>query len=102
MDNLEIISRISKARTKANLSAKGLSLSAGLNHGYISKLESDKNFLPSMDAFMNILDACNMQPEEFFYYDIDAYQKDKEIITLLKNASDEKKKIILEILNLKK
>lgn len=101
MDNKEIINRISKARTKANLSARALSINAGLNYGYINRLESKKDFLPSLEAFLSILDACDISLEEFFYYDMDAYEQDKEIINLLKNADVEKKNIILSILKMK-
>ena len=100
MEKNEIISRISFARTRANLSARALSISAGLNYGYINRLESKKDFLPSMESFLYILDACNISTEEFFYYDINAYKEDKEIIDLLKNTSKEKKDIILSILKL--
>ena len=101
MDNKEIIDRISIARTNVNLSARALSLSAGLNGGYISRLESKKDFLPSLEAFLKILEICNMTPEEFFYYNQNEYKKDKEIIELLKSADTEKKEIVLSILKLK-
>ena len=100
MDNKEIINRISMARTNVNLSARALSLYAGLNGGYISRLESKKDFLPSLEAFLKILEVCNTTPEEFFYYDINEYKKDKEILELLKSTSKEKKEIILSILKM--
>lgn len=101
MDKKEIIDRISTARIKANLSARALSINAGLNYGYINRLESKKDFLPSMESFLSILDACDITLEEFFYYDMNTYEQDKEIINLLKNANAEKKNIVLEILKMK-
>lgn len=100
MDREEIIRRITVSRTRANLSARALSQMADLNDGYISRLESKKDFLPSMDSFLEIISACKVSPEEFFYYDMDMYAKDKQIIEMLKICSREKKDIVLAILKL--
>lgn len=94
----EIINRISIARTKANLSARALSQNAGLNDGYINRLESKKDFLPSMEAFMDIIEACNISLEEFFYYDMEQYKQDKKIMDLLKRVNSESKNSIINIL----
>lgn len=98
MKKEEIINRISSARLKCNLSARALSQMAGLNAGYINRLESKKDFLPSMEVFLSLIEACNLTPDQFFYYDIDAYNKDMEIIKLLKNISADKKEAIITLL----
>lgn len=98
MDREKIINRISQARTNANLSARKLSQDAGLNDGYINRLESKKDFLPSMEAFIAIVEACGITLEEFFYYDMAAYKDDKEIIDLLKNVNSETKESIIKLL----
>ncbi len=95
----EIIDRISKLRTRANLSARELSLRIGKNESYINRLEYRKNFQPSVTVISEIAEACGSTLEELFYEDIGQYGKDKEIISLLKKCNDKKKKAIIDLLN---
>lgn len=99
MELLEIINRISLIRTKANLSARELSLRIGKNESYINRLEYRKNFEPSITVVSQIAEACGSSLEEMFYYDVNQYTKDKEIISLLKNCNDKKKNAIIDLLN---
>ncbi len=99
MELVEIIERISKLRTRANLSARELSLRIGKNESYINRLEYRKNFEPSITVISEIAEACGSSLEELFYYDIGQYCKDKEIISLLKTCNDKKKKAIIDLLN---
>ena len=71
MDKNEIISRIGYFRTKAKLSQKALSIEIDMNIGYINRLESKKDFLPSLEVLQKIISACGVTVEEFFYEDID-------------------------------
>ena len=98
MDKNEIIDRISRLRTRANLSARALSMEIGMNEGYINRLESKRDFSPSMDVLLNIIEVCNSTTEEFFYYNLDNYSKDMKIINLLKKTSQDKKNAIITLL----
>ena len=99
MNKDDVVERISVMRTKAGLSARELSLKIGKNSAYISRLESkNDSFEPSVSALLNIIEACNSTECEFFYHDIYAYAKDKEIIELLKTASPIKKDAIISLL----
>ena len=99
MDKNDVVKRISQLRTKAGLSARDLSLRIGKNSAYISRLESaNDSFEPSVSALLEIIEACNSSPLEFFYYDIYSYQKDKQIIDLLKNVNQVKKDSIINLL----
>ncbi len=98
MNNIELIERISKARTNANLSARALSQKIGMNDGYINRLESKKDFLPSLDVLFKIIEVCGITEEEFFYYDQNQYKIDKEIINDLKNVNQSKKEAIKTLL----
>ena len=100
MEKKEIIERISELRTKAHLSARMLSIKIGKNEGYINRMESKKDFLPTIESLNDILEVCNSSFEEFFYYDLLEFSKDKYIIDLLKNCNDKKKNIVLEILKM--
>ena len=99
MGLLEIIERISAIRTKANLSARELSLRIGKIESYINRLEYRKNFEPSISVISAIAEACGSSLEEMFYYDISQYSKDKELIMLLKKCNEKKKQAIIDLLN---
>ena len=99
MDLNEIIGRISQLRTKAGLSARELSLRIGKNEAYINRLEYRKNFEPSITVISEIAEACGSSLEEFFYYDMNQYKIDKQVIDLLKNVPESKKKAFIEILS---
>ena len=98
MDKQEIIKRISQIRINANLSARALSQKIDMNDGYINRLEYKKDFLPSIEVLLKIIEECGITTEQFFYYDIDEYEKDFEIIKLLKNVSEEEKNAIITLL----
>ena len=99
MELIEIIGRISQLRTKAGLSARELSLRIGKNEAYINRLEYRKNFEPSVTVISEIAEACGSSLEEFFYYDMNQYKIDKQVIDLLKNVPESKKKAFIEILS---
>ena len=99
MNIIEIIDRISLIRTRANLSARELSLRIGKNESYINRLEYRKNFEPSITVINDIVDACDSSLVELFYYDIAQFDADMEIIKLLKTTGDKRKKAIIELLN---
>ena len=84
MEREDIIKKISIARTNANLSARALSQKIEMNDGYINRLESKKDFLPSVEVLIKIIEACNMSVEQFFYNDFLNYEKDMKILNLLK------------------
>lgn len=96
MDIKEVIVRIGYFRNKANLSAKALSFAIGKNHAYINKMEHGE-YEPSMKVVLDIIEACGITPEEFFYEDISSYKIDKETLSLLKRA-DETKKLAIQAL----
>lgn len=98
MNREDIINKISIARNNANLSARALSQIIDMNENYINRLENKRDFLPSLEVFLKIIEACNLTPDQFFYYDMKAYNKDVEIIKLLKNTSEEKKNAIISLL----
>lgn len=99
MNKEEVVVRISQARIKAGLSARELSQRIDKNEAYISRLESkNDSFEPSVSALLEIINACGMSESEFFYYDINAYEQDKEIIELLSKANPIKKRAIIDLL----
>lgn len=101
MEQQEVIERISRLRTRANLSARKLSGLIDKNESYIAGLESRKDFLPSLDVLLKIIKVCGSEPMEFFHYNMEEYQTDKKIIELLKTASPAAKTAALSVLQLK-
>jgi len=99
MELYEIIDRISQLRTKAGLSARELSLRIGKNEAYINRLEYRKNFEPSISVINDIVEACGSSLEEFFYYNMNQYKEDKQIIDLLKRVPATKKEAWIELLS---
>ena len=98
MDGKEIIERIGYFRTKAKLSQKALSIEIDMNIGYINRLESKKDFLPSLDVLLKIINACGITVEEFFYSDVNKYDEDKLILAKLKELPYEKRDALLKLL----
>lgn len=98
MDLVEIINRLSIIRTRANLSARELSLRIGKSESYINRLEYRKNFEPSITVIKDICEVCGSSLAELFYYDISQFKADNEIIELLKTVSDKKKQAIINLL----
>ena len=93
-----IINRISQIRIKVGLSAKALSREVGMHEGYISRLESKKDFLPSLEVLLKIIEVCKVSLCEFSYHNPDHYTKDMEIIELLNNMPLDKKDAFIKIL----
>lgn len=104
MDRNEIISRIGYIRTRAKLTQKSLSTAIGMNFNYINRLESQKDFLPSLEVLMKIIEVCGSTPEEFFYRNIAEYERDMELSEKIKTLPAEVKEFVLnydpEIMNL--
>lgn len=97
MEIKDVIFRIGYFRNRANLSARGLSLSIGKNSAYITKMEAGE-YEPSMSVILDIIEACGTTPEEFFYEDLVSYKSDKENLSVLKNLSENKKTALKELL----
>lgn len=95
VDKIEIINRIGYIRVKAKLTQKALSYAIGMNPSYINRLESKKDFLPSLEVLLKIIEECDSSPEEFFYNDISTYEKDKEIAKRIKALPNDVKEFIL-------
>lgn len=99
MNKDDVVLRISQARNRAGLSARDLSLKIEKNEAYISRLESKKgSFEPSVSALLNIISVCGMSECEFFYYDLNQYDKDKQLIELLRKVKPEIKDLMIALL----
>ncbi|MFI3166836.1 MAG: helix-turn-helix transcriptional regulator [Bacillota bacterium] len=98
MSKTDIIERISFFRTRAKLSQKALSIAIDMNIGYINRLESKKDFLPSLESLLKIIAVCSCTEEEFFYRDISKYPNDKIIIDKIQTLPQDKRDAILKLI----
>ena len=95
MDNIEIINRIGYIRVRAKLTQKALSAAIEMNPSYINRLESKKDFLPSLEVLLKIIEVCGSTPEEFFYNDISSYEKEKQLLNKIKSLPTDVKDFML-------
>lgn len=95
MDKVEIINRIGYIRVKAKLTQKALSAAIEMNPSYINRLECQKNFLPSLEVLLKIIEVCGSTPEEFFYHDISAYEQDRILADKIQSLPTDTKEFLL-------
>ena len=95
MDRTAIVNRIGYIRVRAKLTQKALSYAIGMNPSYINRLESKKDFLPSLEVLLKIIEVCGSTEEEFFSRDIAEYERDKELIEKIKSLPEDIKGWIL-------
>ncbi len=100
MNYKEIIERLSLIRTSKNLSARELGLMIGKSDTYFYKVE-DKSIILNVPKLIEILDALQVDTEEFFYKDFENYKRDKEILALTKNLSKEELQALIVLLKRK-
>ena len=96
MERNEIIDRIGYIRVRAKLTQRALSYAVGMNPNYINRLESKRDFLPSLEVLLRIIEECGSTVEEFFYHDIANYKNDKDSVKKIQNLSDDMKNFMLE------
>lgn len=95
MDKVDIINRIGYIRVRARLTQKALSYAIGMNPSYINRLESKKDFLPSLEVLLRIIDVCGSSEEEFFSPNIADFERDKDLIHKIKSMPEDIKGFIL-------
>ena len=93
----DFIFRIGTIRQNAHMSARELSLLIEKNAGYINRIETTGDFLPSMDIFISILKACNVTAEEFFYHDPVNYKQDMELLNTFKKLTPNQRQHLIEL-----
>ena len=97
MEIKEILSRIGYVRNKANLSAREVSLRMGMSPQYVAQLENGRIVL-TMEKLLQILEICEFPIERFFSSDIDNYNIDNELKSLIESLPLNKKKNIIEFI----
>lgn len=94
MEIKDILSRIGYVRNRANLSAREVSLRMGMSAQYVAQLESGRIVL-TVEKLLDILKICDFPVERFFSADINDYELDKELYTLINALPADKKEHII-------
>ena len=97
MEIKEILSRIGYVRNSVNLSAREVSLRIGMSPQYVAQLESGRIVL-TVEKLLQILEVCNFPIERFFSADIENYNIDNDLKTLIENLPIDKKKNLIDFI----
>ncbi len=97
MEIKEVLSRLGFVRNTANLSAREVSLRIGMSPQYVAQLESGRIVL-TVEKLLQILEVCNFPIERFFSINIDSFETDNELKSLINNLPIDKKKNIIEFI----
>ena len=97
MEIKEILSRIGYVRNKANLSAREVSLRIGMSPQYVAQLESGRIVL-TVEKLLQILEVCNFPIERFFCANIEDYNIDNELKTIIETLPTNKKKNLIDFI----
>ena len=101
MDYKKIIERLSLIRTRKNLSSREFGRMLGNSDTYFYKVE-DGTIILNLPKFIEMLEALEVDTEEFFYNDFDNYKKDKEILEITKSLSKEELEALILLLKRRK
>lgn len=96
MNYKDILFRIGYFRNKNNLSARETSLQLGYSESFINRIERETVEL-KVSTLLQFMNICNITPEEFFYYKPENYEKDKELLEIIKSLSNENKNSLIDI-----
>lgn len=97
MEIKDVLSRIGYVRTNAGLSARELSLRMEMNPQYVAQIESGRIVL-TVEKLLLILEICEFPIERFFSSDINDYEVNNELMDLIENLPENKKKNIIEFI----
>lgn len=90
MNIKEIIKRINYFRNRKNMSARALSDAIDKSENYINRLENVGINLP-ITVLLEIINALEISPEEFFSSNFRTYRNDNELYNLIKDMPEDKK-----------
>ena len=100
MTREEILNRVAYLKNKKGMSAFQLSRELGHARTYFYRLQTNKMVL-NLETLLEMLEIVDVTTEEFFYGDIDNYEEDMKFLKAYKMLSEEERKSIQTILNMK-
>ena len=97
--NEQFHKRLAELRTRADVSARDMSLTLGQSESYISNIENGHN-LPSMSTFFYICDYLKVTPKEFFDLESSDPTRLTEITEKLKRLNPEQLALVSKLVML--
>lgn len=95
----EIIDRIGYFRNKRNISAYKLGMELGHSKTYFYRIESGEIQL-TIDMLLEVLEILNISTYEFFYPNLDSFEKDTKYLEAMHTLTDEEKNSLMTILKI--
>ncbi len=92
----DLLYRIGYFRNKNNLSARETSLRMGLGDAYINRIERNVVEM-KVKTLLDFFDLVEINGVEFFYPNLDEYEKDKELIEILSTLSKDSKQTLIDL-----
>lgn len=97
----DLIFRLGYFREKRNLSAREVSLRLGYTESWYYRVEAGKINLNATTLFA-LMDLLEITPSQLFYYDVEKFDEDKELLALLQTMSKQEKDALCQIIKMKK
>lgn len=97
----DLIARLGYYRNLRNLSAREVSLRLGYSESWFYRVEAGQIDINCSTLF-RLIELLEITPQQLFYYNINKYDEDKEVLDLLKNLSKEDKNSIIQLLKARK
>lgn len=92
----DLLYRIGYFRNKNNLSARETSLRMGLGDAYINRIERNVVEM-KVKTLLDFFDLVEINGVEFFYPNLEEYEKDKELIEILSTLSKDSKQTLIDL-----
>ena len=93
---VDIIERVAYFRNKKGISARKLSERIGKSYPYVHCLEQ-KQFEPSLNVILDIIDELEVSQEEFFANDYKSYKENKALLDFFGTLSATQKDAIMNL-----
>ncbi len=97
----DIIARLGYFRNKRNLSAREVSLRMGYSESWYYRVESGEIDL-KLSTLFELAELFEIPLEQLFYYNIEKYEEDKELLSLIKTMDKNDKDAICNFIKIKK
>ncbi len=97
----DILDRLGYFMNKKSITAYELSLRLGHCDNYIYRIQVGRNKL-SAKTLIDCLEILEVSTSQFFYPDLENYDKDMEKLKTINSLTDEEFQSIMTILNIKK
>lgn len=92
----DVLYRLGYFRNKNNLSARETSLRLGASEGQFNRIERNKIDL-KVSTLLDFMELVNITPMEFFYPNPESYEKDKQLLEIIQNLSNDNKQTLIEL-----